>query len=72
MVDVPDTFIHSGPITEGTVLSRVPSRHRDVDFFPIFDVAFGPDTPAANESVTQVLDTIDHIVQDIIGLLSQA
>lgn len=50
-----DAFIHVGPVEDGTELARVPAEHSDVDFLPVFDVAFGHAGPAAGESVTMTL-----------------
>ncbi len=62
-----NTFIHAGPVGDGTVLARVPGEHAYVEFGAMIDVAFDePSSIPQDPSVHMTLHDIGCIVDSLV------
>jgi hypothetical protein len=67
--DLSDSFIHQGPVENGTILARAKGLE-DVRFIPAFGIAFGKGGEASGELVHELVLRIELAVQDAVGELS--
>ncbi|MCH7826318.1 MAG: hypothetical protein IH849_16095 [Acidobacteria bacterium] len=67
------TFIHQGAVDNNTILARVPSGYKHVNFAPVMGIAFDPrGQEVPGESVIALMSLINYIVGDIVNEFDHA